>query len=266
MDRGTILALLASLALHGLLLAWSVPRLPPPEPPGTPPVSLRVLAPPAPAAGSDHAPKPAPFPDRKGVVGSEDPGRVTPRNPSRRRAPVPDDASRRNPEPEPRPIPPLPPDATGDPGRPSPELAEVPGTSEGSGAGGGPGGREGLGPGVPASPGFAPSEGMAEGASAPDPLHEARVRYAWKVRQALARSLASPVPLRRHGPSPDLAFRLRIREDGRVLEAVPDAPCQDEGFCRRVREAALALGDLPSPPGGAMEIRVPVRVQPLRSR
>ncbi|HOU53039.1 MAG TPA: hypothetical protein PLQ97_03835 [Myxococcota bacterium] len=268
MDRRTILAILSSLALHGLLLAWPGPRLPPPDAPGRPPVSLRVLTPKAPGAGSDHAPAPAPFPDRKAAVGLVDPGRAAPSGPSKRRVTAPVDPSRRKPGPAPRPtpFPPLPADATDTPGRPSPGLAEGPGTSGGPGGSGEPGGPPGLDPGVPASPGVAPPEGIAGSASAPDPLHEARVRYAWKVRQALARSLASPVPLRRHGPSPDLAFRLRIREDGRVLEAIPDAPCQDEGFCREVREAALALGNLPSPPGGAMEIRVPVRVHPLRPR
>lgn len=279
MDRKTAIAVALSLALHGLLLGWTPSGNPGPDPEGPRrrAVSLRVVGPQPGTPKTGEAPTLA-VPSRTvALAGATAPEMVQDR-------PV---ASRPGPSGSPHPrrgrTGPLPADPpTVQPASPvtpavrdqgaaasetgSPDSAGLPTASDGWGA---EDDTPGAFPGV--RPGGHPLSGQGSGTPGggdeeSGPLREARLRYAMVVRQALSRSLAAPVALRRNAPSPDLALRVRIREDGQVLEAVPDGPCRDEGFCRRVREAALGLRDLPAPPGGPMEIRVPVRVQPFGSR
>jgi len=267
-DRRTAVAIALSSGLHGLLWLGMGQAPCPIEPPSDRGglVPLRVLASRGSAAGSG-APLPA-------VAGRETdfpegiPSRLLP-GPGLRRPSFPVPAQRTAP-------------ATGHADRPIPEPPVAGEASPANGGqGDGPGGRPGAGnegangggdPGTGGSPGHAgpgevPSAPSGEAVATGDgSLREARLRYALEVRRLLSRSLATPVAVLRRGSNPVLTLRLRIREDGRVLEAIPETPCEDEGFCRRVGEAARDLEDLPSPPGGAMEIRVPVRLQPLRSR
>jgi len=277
-NREMAIAIALSLGLHGLLIGFPAGTADRAEPPGRHggPVPLKVLGPRTGPAGPGSPRTPGGSPGPEATARVREPPPVATQDATARPPTLPGAAPRKGADRGggSRPSRLLPP-ASSDPDEPAPGDPRGPpgaiAASQDSPGGTGEGSErlEGLpvaGPGGSGTAGTSRPEGSEGTGSEAGLLQEARIRYALHVRQVLSRSLASPVALRRHGPPPELAIRLRIREDGRVLDAVPDAPCEDETLCRRLREAALDLGDLPSPPGGAMEIRVPVRVQSPRSR
>lgn len=269
--RHLAVGIVASLALH-LVLAAGIALLPPRDPPaaaGPDLVALRVLDPrpgPAAAAATGTAATTAAVP--------EAPDRPAPPHAARPRmrpsGPLPPDPAPPDPAtppPGPQPIanhePPLPEDPVrttppGDVGTRVDGGPANPGDGAGDGTGGGATAR-GLATGAAASTGGDTVTGGARAGNDGGPvLAQRRRAYALDVRRSLESVGRYPATARRLGLAGEVVLRVRIDEAGRVADTSVDAPSRHPELDRAALASARRLDALSPPPGGAIDVVVPV--------
>jgi protein TonB len=144
------------------------------------------------------------------------------------------------------------------------------------------------GPGLPVSEGTAPAEGDRGGGSGPatgapgngtgtgnpggagqgnDParttvaegLPDQRMRYGLGVRERLEGARRYPETARRAGRDGTVVLRLHVDADGHVATTSVETPSDWPDLDRAALAAADRLGSLPAPPGGPIDVVVPVR-------
>jgi protein TonB len=145
-------------------------------------------------------------------------------------------------------------------GNPSPAPARSGGTAEADRGGG-------SGPGADA-PGSGTGRGTPDGAGrGNDParttgvegLPDQRMRYGLGVRQRLEGARRYPETARRSGRDGTVVLRLHVDADGHVATTSVESPSNWPDLDRAALAAVDRLGSLPPPPGGPIEVVVPVR-------
>jgi protein TonB len=143
-----------------------------------------------------------------------------------------------------------------------PTPVEVPGQGEpGSGIG-----AEGAGAvhgsvGDTGSAGISTAAGTATGAASEDSgreVTEARRNYALEVRRTLERAGRYPMQARRLGLSGKVLLRIRVDSSGKVTETLLEATSRHSSLDRAAMASTVKIRTLPPPPGGAIDILVPV--------
>lgn len=278
LPRNLAVGIVASLALH-VVLAAGIALLPPGNPPaaaGGDLVALRVLdARPEPATAPATSTAPAAVADPQDRRPAAPPRAARPRP----RAPVPAPDDPETPEaetPEPAPQPaadserPVPGDPvrTATPGDVAARADDGPANpGDGGGTGDGPAGsaRDATA-GADAAAGGDPRAGGARAGNDGGPvLAQRRRAYALDVRRSLESVGRYPATARRLGLAGEVVLRVRIDEAGRVANTSVDAPSRHPELDRAALASARRLDALSPPPGGAIDVVVPV-VFTMRAR
>jgi len=131
----------------------------------------------------------------------------------------------------------------------------------------GTGGDDGSGAstaGTVAGTGLAPPDGAGTGigrpaATRPEGLTDGKMRYALEVRRRVVDARRYPERARKSDQAGTVVLRLRVDADGHLAATSVEAPSDWPDLDRAALAAADRLGNLPPPPGGPIEVLVPVR-------
>jgi len=90
-------------------------------------------------------------------------------------------------------------------------------------------------------------------------VRDARREYAWMVRRRIEAARTYPSEALSRSLEGQVMLSVRVGRTGQVEEVRVASPSGIPVLDRAALRLARGLGDLPPPPGGPLEVRVPVR-------